>query len=244
MCNRAFTAVFGEGSDIGSIEPIKTRPKMLVLAMLFSIIVAHYQGQESHEIFCRGVASIQAQTFRDFEILCYHDGPFLDPTRKYPIPVTCTEKRYNDWGHSLQNLGIHAARGEYILCFAADNILYPHALQYIAKEIRRPPRILDRAGNGLDSNDIIIFPVIMHGLIKFRGLTHQAKLNQDFYTILTGLPPAVHNIDAMQLVMRRELWLKEGGWHEMGETGDGIMYQKFTEKYGYRNVGPILGEHF
>jgi hypothetical protein len=213
--------------------------------MLFSIVVAHYQGQESHEVFCRGVNSLLAQTFRDFEILCYHDGPFLDLSRQYPIPIICTEKRHNDWGHSLQNLGIHAARGDYILCFAADNILYPNALEMIAREIQRPHRVLDLEGRGLDTNDVIIFPIIMHGLVKFRGLTHQVKENQqNFYTILTGLPPIVHNIDAMQLVMKRELWLKEGGWHVHGETSDGIMYQKFAEKYGYRNVGPILGEHF
>ena len=45
---------------------------------LFSIIVVHYQGTVSREIFARGISSLQNQTFRDFEILCYHDGPLLD----------------------------------------------------------------------------------------------------------------------------------------------------------------------
>jgi hypothetical protein len=211
---------------------------------LFSIIVAHYQGQETHEIFTRGINSILSQTFSDFEILCYHDGPFLDPSRIYPVPVTCTDKRFKDWGHSLQNLGIHAARGEYILCFAADNVLYPNALEEIAKEIRRPPRLYDLNGNPQDTSDIIIFPIKMHGLIRFKRHTTQLKDDQSFYVIFTGYPPVLRNIDAMQLVMRRELWLKEGGWTELGEMGDGIMYQKFCEKYGYRHVGPVLGEHY
>jgi hypothetical protein len=54
----------------------------------------------------------------------------------------------------------------------------------------------------------------------------------------------VRNIDCMQLVMKRELWLAEGGWRDKSERGDGEMYQQFTQKYGYRQVGPVLGEHF
>ncbi len=42
---------------------------------LFSIIVIHYQGTIPHDVFCRGIRSLQAQTFKDFEILAYHDGP-------------------------------------------------------------------------------------------------------------------------------------------------------------------------
>jgi hypothetical protein len=52
------------------------------------------------------------------------------------------------------------------------------------------------------------------------------------------------NIDAMQLVMKRSLWLAEGGWHDKREDGDGRMYEAFAKKYGYRTVGPVLGEHF
>src|SRR5438105_3579170 len=108
---------------------------------LFSIIVVHYQGVNSHEIFCRGIGSLLVQTFRDFEILAYHDGPLLDRSVIMPVPVFCTEQRHDDWGHSLRDRGIREAKGEYVLHFNADNILYPHALAEIAKEIARPPRI-------------------------------------------------------------------------------------------------------
>src|SRR5271170_6135257 len=101
---------------------------------LFSIIVVHYQGVNTHEVFLRGIRSLQAQTLRDFEILCYHDGPLLDESVKFPIPVTCTEKRFNDWGHSLRDMGIREAKGDYILHFNADNTLMPNALEENAKE--------------------------------------------------------------------------------------------------------------
>jgi glycosyl transferase family 2 len=210
----------------------------------FSVIVVHYQGVNSHEVFCRGIDSLMAQSFKDMEILAYHDGPLLDPRIKMPVPITCTERRYGDWGHSLRDRGIREASGEYIVHFNADNILYPNALEEIAREIARPPRIFDERGRALDTDDIIIFPILMRGLQKFRNLMVMYKDDPSFYLILTGNPPAVHNIDCMQLVMKRELWLREGGWYDKRDSSDGHMYQAFAQKYGYRTVGPVLGEHY
>jgi hypothetical protein len=211
---------------------------------LFSIIVVHYQGVNSHAVFMRGYDSIAAQTFRDFEILCYHDGPLLDATARFPLPVTCTPHRHNDWGHSLRHAGIYAAAGDYIVHFNADNILYETALEEIAQEIRRAPRLMDQSGLVLDTNDIVIFPIKMWNLIKFRSITWQRKGPPEFYTILTGIPPMLQYIDCMQLVMKRSLWIEAGGWFDKRELGDGYMYQQFAAKYGYRTVGPVLGEHF
>jgi hypothetical protein len=211
---------------------------------LFSIIVVHFQGVNSHDIFMRGYDSLAAQTFRDFEILCYHDGPLLDPEVQFPLPMTCTAQRHNDWGHSLRDAGILAATGKYIVHFNADNILYADALDELANEINRAPRLVHRSGEVLDTNDIVIFPIKMWNLIKFRDITWQRKGAPEFYTILTGIPPILQYIDCMQLVMKRELWLAEGGWRDKRELGDGYMYQGFAAKYGYRTVGPVLGEHF
>lgn len=211
---------------------------------LFSIVVVHYQGVNSHEVFLRGIRSLQEQTFTDFEILCYHDGPLIDPGVDFPVQVRCTDQRHNDWGHSLRDRGIREASGDYILHFNADNVLFPDALEQIAAEIRRPPRLFDNRRQPLDTDDIVIFPIRMWGLIKFREHTVQLKGRSDFYFTLTGIPVTPGNVDCMQLVMKRSLWLEEGGWHDKREWSDGIMYQEFAAKYGYRVVGPVLGEHF
>jgi hypothetical protein len=211
---------------------------------LFSIVVVHYQGVNAHNVFLRGIDSIVKQTFTDYEVLCLHDGPLLDSSVSSPIPITCTPARHNDWGHSLRDRGIRAASGDYILHFNADNILYPDALQTIANEITRPPRLVKKTGQVFDTNDIVIFPIKMWNLVKFRDITWQQKKAPEFYTILTGIPPVLQYIDCMQLVMKRSLWRAEGGWYDKRELGDGYMYQSFTAKYGYRTVGPILGEHF
>jgi glycosyltransferase involved in cell wall biosynthesis len=210
---------------------------------LFSIINIHYQPTIPHPVFMRGINSIQNQTFKDFELLVYHDGPLTDTTVQLPVPVRCMAKRYNDWGHSLRDRGIHEATGDYIVIFNADNVLYPHALAEIAREIARPPRLQDQTGKILDPNDIIIFPVAMIGLQRVNGRVMQFKGSPPFYTILTGNPPVVQNIDCMQLVMKRSLWLAEGGWSDKRELSDGFQYQRFAAKYGYREVGPVCGEH-
>jgi hypothetical protein len=210
---------------------------------LFSIVVVHYQGTVAHEIFLRGVGSLLGQRFKNFEILCYHDGPLLDPGLASPVPIRATETRFNDFGHSLRDIGIRAARGEYIVHFNADNVLYPEALEQIAAEIARPPRVAKPDGTPLDSNDIIIFPVKMFGLIRVWPHVAQYKGLADWFEILNGNPPVLQNIDCMQLVMKRRLWLDEGGWYDKSELSDGLMYQKFADKYGYRTVGGVLGEH-
>ena len=210
---------------------------------LFSIIVVHYQGTIPHAIFSRGIASLQAQTFKDFEIIAYHDGPLTDAASVMTVPVRCSEYRFNDFGHSLRDRGIREATGDYILHFNADNILYPHALTEIAKEIHRPPRLQDEQKRILDPADIIIFPIAMVGLQRVNGRVIQFKGSPPFFSILTGNPPIVQNIDCMQLVMKRSLWLAEGGWADKRELSDGYQYERFAKKYGYREVGPICGEH-
>lgn len=211
---------------------------------LFSIVLVDYQGVNSHATFLRGYNSIMAQTFRDFELLCFHDGPLLRPADRFPTRILCSRTRFNDWGHSLRDAGIQLATGDYMLFFNADNILYPDALAEIAREIERAPRLVNANRLPLDTNDIIIFPILMWNLVKFRDRAFQIKRAPEFYVILTGVPPVMENIDCMQFVMKRSLWIAEGGWHDKSKYSDGILFPAFAAKYGHRCVGPVLGEHF
>jgi hypothetical protein len=211
----------------------------------FSIIVIHYQPTIPHDIFCRGIASLKDQTLQDFELLTYHDGPLTDPSQKMPVPVDCTDRRFNDWGHTMRDMGIRRATGDYIIHFNADNILYPNALEEISKAIDRPPRIVEEGtGRVIDSNSIIIFSILCRGLQRMGDLLVFFKDKPEYTLTLTGNPPAPNTIDALQLVMRRDLWLAEGGWYDKATAGDGPMYEHFAKKYGYRSVDQILGEHW
>lgn len=204
----------------------------------FSIIVPHYQGSIEHERFLRGIQSLLDQTFEDYEILCYHDGPFHDTDVKFPIKIVGTETRSDDWGHSLRHRGIYEAKGKYLLFFNPDNILYPNALQELhEKSLEEDPMFY---------NDfIIIFPIYMKGMQYNGSQAWREKHSEEKWKIiLTGMPCMKFNIDCMQLVMTRDMWMKYGGWYDKSEMSDGNMYPRFVQDNGARWVGEILGEHW
>jgi hypothetical protein len=196
----------------------------------FSVIIPHYQGTITHDIFCRGIASVQRQTLRDFEILCYHDGPLLMPDLNFPVQVFPTRKRYQDWGHSLRNIGIHEARGEYLLFFNPDNVMYPELLELLSQA----------------STDILVFPIKMMGMLTMDRTPYYAESRDPSkYSVLTGKPVEYGKIDCMQLVMRRKRWLEVGGWFDKRENSDGFMYNLFAQEYAVSYLGSEpMGEHW
>ncbi len=214
----------------------------------FTIIVPHYQGVVSHEHFLRGIESLSAQTYSSYELLVYHDGPLLDDSVEFPVDIHCTNKRYNNWGHSLRDMGIREAHGEYILHFNPDNVLYPYALEEINTRIEDPPqhiRLPD--GDNIElNNGILIFPIWLMGVSSTGLVMWREKGNEEAMRfMLSGFPPRKYFIDCMQLVMKTRIWRDQGGWYDKTETSDGSMYERFVElNQGARYIGRVLGEHW
>ncbi len=208
----------------------------------FTIVLIHYQAASKHTELWRAANSIYAQTNQDFELLAYHNGPLLDTSQPFPIALKCSET-FSDNAADNRNRGLREATGDYIIFMNSDNILYPNALEEISKAIDRPPRLFSE-GKVLDKNDIVVYAIIARGIQRFGDSLVRCLNNPEYYLILTGNPPRVLYVDGMQLVMRRELWLAEGGWYDNSSAGDGVMYQRFAAKYGYRPMEMILGEHF
>lgn len=202
----------------------------------------HYDGVISDERFLRGHSSLLSQVDAPpFEILRYHDGPLSRPMPE-GIPIKETSRRCNDWGHSLRDMGIREAQGEYIIHFNPDNLLYPYALAELHKELLRTRPSIN---NVVDNKEIVIYPILMRGMqTDGRQLWREVGNEEDAKMIFTGFPASKYNIDCMQLVMRRETWLKEGGWRDKSEESDGNMYPEFVRKYGARYVARVLGEHW
>jgi len=212
----------------------------------FTVVVVYYQGVHTDEIFRRGVGSVLGQTFGDVEVQIYHDGPLhrAVPEVNGVVPeVRATVERKNDWGHSLRDLGIRQAAGEYILLFNADNFLHPHCLATLDAQAKRLPQLLLN-GQPCDTDNILIFPIVYHDLARFMQGWLRLPSGSGEKLIMTGNPPMYGQIDCMQLVMKREIWLAEGGWADKREDSDGQMYPLFCQKYGYRGVGEVLGEHW
>lgn len=208
---------------------------------MFSIIVPHYDQTISDKVLERGINSLKNQTFTDFEVLIYHDGPI---SRQPPSVIgdykfIQTEVRHNDWGHSSRDLGIKESNGKYILHFNPDNILYPTALEEIFS-------VINDEKYRKQNNDIIVFPIYLMGYTA-NGFYHTRYSGEEqlIKIPLTGHPAKLNFIDCMQLVMKKDKWIQYGGWYDKSFAGDGNMYERFVlENGGARYCNNILGEHW
>ena len=215
----------------------------------FSIIVPHFDGSISDSALLRGLGSLAAQSSRDFEVLLLHDGPLsrpLPPLDHLALPALRLDigaQRHNDWGHSLRDAGIRRARGDYIVHFNPDNVLYPQALEKLDLASRRPVAPAPRA-DLLENPQVLIFSIVMRGMsFNGRGPIWRSG-DPERSLVYTGLPPVHGLIDCMQLVARRELWLEIGGWYDRSEASDAAIYMKLIEQRGARYVMAVLGEHW
>lgn len=180
----------------------------------------------------------------DLEILVYHDGPEEKSTTFamqdllsdsfYNVKYKATNKRYNDSGHSLRDLGIKEAKGEYIIHMNPDNLIERSSffLSLINKIEEDSPI----------NNDIVVYSVNMQGMTCDGHHYYRTREVKD-NVVLTGYPPVVNNIDCMQLVMKRKLWLAEGGWKDKAPNSDGPMYARFIKKYTARYIFKVIATH-
>src|SRR6188768_1284835 len=99
--------------------------------MTLSIVTVAYKRPENLQLLLR---SFIVQTSTDWTMHIIHDGP--DPeiedilaafAARWPQHFTYefTEQRYNDYGHTLREMGIHKATGEYLLITNDDNYYVP-----------------------------------------------------------------------------------------------------------------------
>ena len=217
----------------------------------FSVIVPYYDRTISDPLMLRGLGALAKQTFANFEVLLYHDGPVSRPLPDLTplglgsrIRTTITEERHNDWGHTLRDRGIREASGDYIIHLNADNILYPNALEVLDRYSRAP--ILPAPTAQLVENpNILVYAVVMRGM-NFNGRwpIWRSPTEPGRVLIYTGIPTVPGLIDCMQLVATRSLWNQVGGWYDRSETSDGAIYSKMVAEHGARYVPAVLGEHW
>ncbi len=228
----------------------------------FSIIVPHYDGVISDEKFLEGMRSILQSTYKNFEVLVYHDGPTSRPIPKsfkseydqhnidYKIKETKT--RYNDWGHTLRDLGIREAKGDYIVHFNPDNILFPDALHglayalFLAREVDMHDKCNEAQGesNAYDNcYEVIVAPIIMEGVLRSAAGGLARTRDPQHKTLLDGFPVRMNNIDCMQVVASKKAWLSIGGWYNKDETSDGVLAEQLYIKYKCIFSQNIIGVH-
>lgn len=103
------------------------------------------------------VQSILNQTSTDWFLTVMHDGPSIeferimaDYVKQNPgrLEFFCSANRFNDYGHSLRDIGLKNIRGEYVMLTNADNYLIPKAVEYLVSAIHET------------SADVIIYDMV------------------------------------------------------------------------------------
>jgi hypothetical protein len=201
----------------------------------FCIIAVDYEhhvprGEQKPSIQT-GLQTLADQTFKDFNIIICHDGrkdrtyeeEGIDFKKLGIEPIIAnTHPRMNDWGHSSRDLAMKLAYeknlGEYFIQFNIDNFFNNDALE-----------ILNNTINSSDKK-VFIFPVFHH---KYKG-----------GVVLSGIPPVLYNIDAMQLVAHRDIWKANNFWYNKRDISDGILYEDICKKNEYEHIPITLGENF
>ncbi len=172
---------------------------------LFIGVVA-YQRPEAIHVLLR---SLFVQTDQDFFCKVYHDG--YDPKielilrayrEEYPeqMDYEFTSKRYNDFGHSLRQMAINDAKGEYLLITNDDNYYVPVFVQ----------NMMSRAK--VDDSDLVICDMV-------HSYDRPGARNQIPYNFFQT-SPSLGNIDIGAMIVRTEI-AKEVGWRDMTAIGDG-----------------------
>lgn len=228
----------------------------------FSLIVPDFADAVSEHRREACVESLLRSSWRDFEVLWFHDGPAPAALQQRMEHLTAvdarfhfqsTPERHNDWGHSLRDLGIWQARGRYLLHLNADNLLYPQALATLHAYSQNSPKVVKGRGrNGSVvkhriNPEVLIFAILLMGCVNvFGGSGHVRQLGEEAgqQLILPGWPPQPFMIDAMQLVTTREIWQATGGWRDKRETSDGRLLSAIARRHGYLVIPEIMGEHW
>lgn len=196
----------------------------------FTVIATDAENHVPRNKMKQGVQSILNQTFNDYELLIIHDGP---RSNKFELDLPDnaklleTEQFYGiygleefyagyGWGHHSRDLGLKMAKGEYILHFNIDNILYPQALQTISDKIDKTKA------------EIVVF-----------ACKHE-KFDIQYFS---GIPPVMGKVDLLQCVASKKAWDSIGGWYRYDHSADGYLFQEMVARYGYVHIPEVLGEN-
>lgn len=173
-----------------------------------------------------------AQTLQNFRLLIIHDGPdetmqaLLAPyCAQHPGVIDChfTAQRHNDYGHSLRQLGIGMADGEYLLITNDDNYYVPRFLEFMFMPMQA-------AGEGAGADAAasgppdIVFCDMIHSHNN-PGVRRQLPYNP-FAT-----RPERNHIDMGCFIARTAL-ARQVGFRDKGFAGDATYFEDLVAAAG------------
>ncbi len=189
-----------------------------------SIVAVSYERLGELKVF---VQSVVNQTQKNWKLHVMHDGhndDFCSIMEKYfrddPTRITyeCTNIRFNDYGHSLREIGLEKASGEYILITNADNYYAPKALEFINDAI---------AYNASQKPDVVMFDMIHShkNLGNRKNFGNREAPSYSFFEVIYKR----NYIDIGAAIVEREL-AQNAGFDDKSFAADATYYENILKK--------------
>ena len=131
------------------------------------------------------------------------------------IEYFTTDTRYNDYGHSLREIGLKNIRGDYVLLTNADNYLIPRAIEYLGSALVRNPA------------DVVIFDMVhSHEKPGGRPLPPYSFFQTKFQR---------NSIDMGAAIVKRHL-AEKAGFRDKSFAGDATYFEDVIRAAGEKEI--------
>ena len=198
--------------------------------MSITIITPTYKRDS--DILRRCIDCVESQTYKNwFHIVVVDDVGFegnisqslideySSPKRKF----ICTGANSNNWGNTPKQHGIDAATTDFIVFVDDDNVIFPNYLNKFMRYFDTYP-----------THGMAICKIIHCGPLA----PHWGEPPK----IIDGNPPAVRNIDTIQICIRTAI-AKDCTWLNLGYCGDGHTIVNFSNHCTFGYIPEILALH-
>ena len=164
------------------------------------------------------------QTEGNWTLTIIHDGPnqqFDQIMTQYRnesagrIKSYCTAQRYNDFGHTLRDMGLKAATGDFVMLTNADNYFIPKTIEFLTEAIAHA------------QPDVVIFDMIhSHDRPGLRNLPSYSYFETSYER---------RSIDISSAIVRLEL-AKTAGFRDKTHDGDATYFEDVAKVKGPTNT--------
>ena len=183
--------------------------------LTLDVVAVAYERTNEMRVFVQSWINQSADNWR---LTVIHDGPSTDfekamqpLTQQMPkkIKYFCTESRFNDYGHSLRQIGIEQATGDYLLLTNADNYFVPKAMEILT--------------TAMGDADVIVFDMVhSHHRPGGRDLPAYSYF-ETFY--------ARNAIDISAAIVRTK-FAQKVGFRDKGYAGDATYFEDVLQECG------------